>query len=81
MSNPELILDSVYTIEPSQVGMWNEGHWNYKWSGRSSSHCSSNNEIMYRYEGDGIYTVKDHLGRIWQMDQKVFASKVSSKFI
>ena len=70
MENAELILDSVYTIEPSQVGMWNEGHWNYQWSGRGSIYCSSKNDINYRYEGNGMYTVKDKMGRIWQLKEQ-----------
>lgn len=35
--NSELLLDSVYTVEPlSQFYAWNYGHWNYQWSGRKS---------------------------------------------
>lgn len=78
MENAELILDSVYTIEPSQVGMWNEGHWNYQWSGRGSIYCSSKNNIVYRYEGDNIYTLKDGAGRIWQVNKQEFYKIVSN---
>ena len=78
MNKAELILDSIYTVEPSQAGMW-EGHWNYQWSGRGSAHCSNGETIVYRYEGDGIYTVKDPAGQIWQMEQEIFAQNILAK--
>lgn len=64
----ELLLDSVYTVEPKhEIKMWNDGHWNYQWSGRSGLHIRD--EIKWRKEGDDKYIVCDADGKIWCMDK------------
>jgi hypothetical protein len=64
----ELLLESIYTVEPKHVvHMWNEGHWNYKWNGRKSNHL--NDQIRFRREGDGTYVVCDSEGLVWRVDE------------
>jgi hypothetical protein len=69
MLKGEVIIDSVYTTEPSNLGMWNQGHWNYEWHGRSSS-ASNRHLLNIRHEGNGIFTIKDNNGTIWQVNEK-----------
>ena len=64
----ELILDSIYTVEPKGSAlMWNDGHWNYQWNGRKSIHHTS--KIRWREESNGIFTVCDCDGKIWSADK------------
>lgn len=69
----EAFTRSVYTMEPkslSGTNCWNDGHWNYQWSGRNSSdRCDS---IRCRKEADGLYLVQDLNGVVWMMDDKEF---------
>lgn len=63
----ELLLDSIYTVEPKhKLNMWNN-HWNYKWSGRNSLHL--NDHVRWRKEGPNKYIVCDTNGKIWLMDE------------
>lgn len=64
---------SVYAVEPlktNDIRCWNDGHWNYQWSGRISK--SNNNEIRCRREDDGTYLVQDVNGVVWVMDEAEF---------
>ncbi len=64
----ELLLDSIYTVEPKrEVHMWNEGHWNYQWSGRKSNHL--NDRVRFRREADGTYVAIDSDGLVWRVDE------------
>lgn len=74
--NPVKILDSVYTVEPSKVGAWNEGHWNYQWDGRSRG--SSMAIQNFRNEGNGIITVRLANGEVWQMGEEYYKQNFSN---
>ena len=61
----ELLLDSIYTVEPkSSHNDW-RNHWNYKWRGRNLSRNIS--RIRWRHEYGEIFTVIDAEGKVWQM--------------
>ncbi len=60
----ELLLDSVYTVEPlNVVYAWNDGHWNYQWDGRSSIFNQSDC-VKQRTEPDGSIILKTKAGHI-----------------
>ena len=64
---------SVYTMEPKSLNgttCWNDGHWNYQWSGRNSKPYT--NRIRWRKESDGLYLVQDLDGVVWIMDEEEF---------
>ncbi len=66
---------SVYAMEPQSLtgtSCWNDGHWNYQWSGRNSK--MMNNEIRFRKEAEGFYLVQDTNGIVWMMDEAEFRS-------
>ncbi|AEB49106.1 hypothetical protein BJP23_02345 [Aeromonas veronii bv. veronii] len=60
----EVLLDSVYTVEPlNEVYAWNDGHWNYQWSGRSSK-FNLIDGVKQRIEPDGSIIIKNKKGNI-----------------